>query len=145
MKKLLCSMNEVFALTEHELGEISLVEHQIDLKKDTLPFRTTPQRLPYALRTELEVELSKLMESGCIEPSTSPYASGSVLVRKKDSGLRVCVDYREINRDTIPDCYPIPRIDDLIDMVGWCKGKAFTTLDVMKGYHQIRMEADSKD
>ena len=49
-----------------------------------------------------------------------------------------------INRDTIPDCYPIPRIDDLIDMVGRCKGKVFTTLDLMKGYHQIRMEADSK-
>ena len=86
----------------------------------------------------------KFMKSGCIEPSTSPYASGLVLVRKKDGGLRTCVDYRGINRDTTPDCYPMPCIDDLIDMVGCCKGKVFTTLDLMKGYHQIRMEEESK-
>ena len=169
-KDVLCSMNDVFALTEHELGETNLVEHRIDLEQGTLPVRTTPRRLPYALRTEyridleqgtlpvrttprrlpyalrteLEKELSKLLESGCIEPSTSPYSSGLVLVRKKDGGLRVCVDYRGINKDTIPDCYPIPRLDDLIDMVGRCKGKIFSTLDLMKGYHQIRMEEDSK-
>ena len=50
-------------------------------------------RLPYALRTELEAELFKLMDSGCIESLTSPYASGLVLVHKKDGGLRVCADY----------------------------------------------------
>ena len=59
-KDVLCSMNDVFALTEHELGETNLVEHQIDLEQDTLPVRTTPRRLPYALRTELEKELTKL-------------------------------------------------------------------------------------
>ena len=66
------------------------------------------------------------------------------MVRKKDGSLRVCVDYRGINKDTIPDCYPIPRIDDLIDTVGRQKGQWFTTLDLMKGYHQIRMDPDSK-
>ena len=98
-----------------------------------------------ALREELESELGKLMDTGCVEPSSSPYSSGLVLVRKKDGGLRVCVDYRGINKDTVPDCFPIPRIDDLIDMVGRCKGKVFTTLDLMKGYHQIRMHSESKD
>ena len=92
----------------------------------------------------VQTELSRLEVTGCIEQSTSPYASGLVLVRKKDGTLRVCVDYRGINKDTIPDCYPIPRIDDLIDTVGRQKGKWFTTLDLMKGYHQIRMDPDSK-
>ena len=69
---------------------------------------------------------------------TSPYALGLVLIRKKERGLRVCVDYRGINKDTIPDHYPIPCIDDLIDTVGRQQGKLFT-LDLMKGYHQIRM------
>ena len=86
----------------------------------------------------------QLLESGCIKPSKSPCASGLVLVCKKNGRLRVCIDYRGINKDTILDCYPIPRIDDLIDMVGRCKGKFFTTLDLMKGYHQIRMEEESK-
>ena len=144
LRGLLCSMNDAFALTEHELGETSLVEHRINLEKGKPPFRVPSQQLPYALRTELEGELLKLMEYGCIEPPTSPYASGLVLIRKKDSGLRVCVDYRGISRDTTPDCYPMPCIDDLIDMVGYCKGKVFTTLDLMKDYHQIRMEEESK-
>ena len=89
--------------------------------------------------------VSYVLDTGCVEPSSSPYSSGLVLVRKKDGGLRVCVDYRGINKDTVPDCFPIPRIDDLIDMVGRCKGKVFTILDLMKGYHQIRMHSASKD
>ena len=77
----------------------------------------------------------KLEATGCIEASTSPYGSGLVLVRKKDGGLQVYVDIRGINRDTIPDYYPIPRIHDLIDTVGRQQGKLFITLDLMKGYH----------
>ena len=93
-------------------------------------------------RTKLEAELMQLLESGCIEPSSSPYTSRWVFVYKKDGGLRTCVDCREINKDTISDWYPntIPCIDDLIDMVWQCKGKFITTLDLMKGYYQIRME-----
>ena len=96
-------------------------------------------------------ELIKLEATGCIEASTSPYASGLVLVRKKDGGLQVCIDYRGINKDTIPDRYPIPHIDDLIDTVGRQQGtvgrqqgKLFTTLYLMKGYHQIKMHPNSK-
>ena len=59
--------------------------------------------------------------------------------------MRVCVDYRGINKKIIPDCYPIPKIDDLIDTVGRCGGKILTTLDLMKGYHQIKMTTESKE
>ena len=142
--QLMIRKNNVFALTEKELGQADLVEHSIALN-DSTPIRTTPRRLPYALRSELEGELQKLLDTGCIEPSSSSFASGLVLVRKKDGGLRVCVDYRGINKKTIPDCYPIPRIDDLIDTVGRCHGKIFTTLDLMKGYHQIKMASESKE
>ena len=142
--QLLCDKHQVFALMDHELGEVDLVEHKITMKEHQ-PIRAPPRRLPYALREELESELGKLLDTGCVEPSSSPYSSGLVLVRKKDCGLRVCVDYRGINKDTVPDCFPIPRIDDLIDMVGQCKGKVFTTLNLMNGYHQIRMHSESKD
>jgi len=71
LKRLLCSMNEVFALSDHELGETDLIEHHIDLESGSKPFRTSPRRLPYALRAELETELMQLLESRCIEPSTS--------------------------------------------------------------------------
>ena len=126
-----------------ELGETNLVEHVIDTG-EAKPAKSLPRRLPYALRRELEEELVRLESTGCIEPSTSPYASGLVLVRKKDGTLRVCVDYRQVNKDTVPDRYPMPRVDELVDAIGRRKGKYFTTLDLMKGYHQVKMDEQSK-
>ena len=134
LQKLL-DKHKVFALPDQELGETDLVEHHIEMTEH----KVFPRRLPYALREELEAELNQLLSAGCIEPSCSPYASGLVLVWKKDGRLRVYVDYRGINKNTVPDRYPIPRIDDLIDTVGRQQGKFFTSLDLMKGYHQIRM------
>ena len=66
-------------------------------------------------------------------------------MRKKDGGLRVCVDCRGLNKKTIPDRYPIPRIDDLIDTIGQQRGKFFTSLDLMKGYHQVKVSEQAKD
>ena len=122
---------------------LTLVEHSIETV-DNQPVRVSPRWLPCALRTELEAELTKLMNTGCIEESSSPYASGLVLVRKKDSGLRVCVDYQGLNKKTVPDRYPIPRLDEMIDTIGRQKGKVFTSLDLMKGYHQVKVAEDCK-
>ena len=87
-----------------------MVEHSIDTN-GARPTKTFARRLPYALRKELEEELTKLRTAGCIEPSTSPYASGLVLVCKKAGSQHVCVDYRKLNQDTIPDQHPMPRVD----------------------------------
>ena len=100
LQQLLCDKHQVFALKDHELGEVDLVEHKITMKEHQ-PIRAPPHRLPYALREELESELGKLLDTGCVEPSSSPSSSGLVLVLKKDGGLRVCVDYRGINKDTV--------------------------------------------
>lgn len=104
-KQLLLGKHDSFALKDTELGETTLVEHVIDTG-EAKPAKIPPRHLPYALRKELEDELIKLESTRCIEPSISIYASGLVLVRKKDSTLRVCVDYRQVNKDTIPDQYP---------------------------------------
>ena len=143
LEKVILDLNDVFALSDQELGETDLVTHTIDTG-NARPVQTSPRRLPYALRKELEEEMANLLATGCIEPSTSPYASALVLVRKKGGGLRVCVDYRRVNKDTVMDKYPIPRIDELIDMVGRNKPKIFTSLDLMRGYHQVRMDDTSK-
>jgi len=74
--QLLCAKHHVFALSDLELGETELVEHQIDLV-DGKPIRVPLRRLPYVLRTELDSELAKLRDTGCTEPSNSPYASGN--------------------------------------------------------------------
>ena len=143
LESMLLEHNNVFALDDQELGETDMVTHSIDTGS-AKPVQTLPRRLPYALRKELELELSTLLDTGCIEPCVSPYSSALVLVRKKGGGLRVCVDYRGVNKDTIPDKYPIPRIDELIDMVGRNKPSVFTSLDLMRGYHQVKMAEDSK-
>ena len=141
--ELLLIKHNSFAMEDCELGETDVVEHSIDTN-GARPTKTFAWRLPYALRKELEEELTKLRAAGCIEPSTSPYASGLVLVRKKDGSLRVCVDYRKLNQDTIPDRYPMPRVDELVDAIGRRKGRYFSTLDMMKGYHQVKMDEQSK-
>ena len=143
LENLLLEHSNVFALDDKELGETDLVTHNINTGS-AKPVQTLPRRLPYVLRQELEAELSTLLDTGCIEPCVSPYASALVLVRKKGGGLRVCVDYRGVNKDTIPDKYPIPRIDELIDMVGRNKPQLFTSLDMMRGYHQVKMDDSSK-
>jgi len=99
---LLLAHTEVFALSDYELGETDLVTHSIDTGNSP-PVKALPRRLPYVLRQELETEMQKLMDIGCIEPSSSPYASPLVLVRKKEGGIRVCVDYCNVNKNTIPD------------------------------------------
>ena len=119
------------------------MEHSIDTK-DVPPVSTSLGRIPYALRDELEKELDNLQKSGCIEESNSPYTSALVLVRKKEGGLQICVNYRALNRDTVLDKYLIPRIDELIDRVGACKAKVFSALDLMKGYHQVKVREEDK-
>ena len=140
----LLERHEVFALSDEELGETDVVEHTIDTSA-ARPVKEPPRRLPYALRKQLEEELDKLLKINCIKATNSPYASPIVLVRKPDGNLRLCVDYRSINKDTILDRYPLPRVDELLGAIGNQKAMYFTTLDLMRGYHQVKMAEESKE
>ena len=141
--QLLCIKHHVFALSDAEQGEMGhVVEHHIEVVSDKLLLWAAPHRLPYALRIE---KLAKVLDTGCIKPSNSPYTSGLVLVGKKDCGLRVCVDYHELNKSTVPNYYPIPRIDEITDIIGCQKGKMFTSFDLMKGYHQVKVAESTKE
>ena len=139
----LLERSEVFALSDEELGGTDVVEHSIDTFT-AKSVKEPPRRLPYALRKQLE-ELDKLLKINCIEPASSPYASPLVLVRKPDGNLRVCVDYRNVNKDTILDRYPLPRVDELIDSIRSHKAVYFTKLDLMQGYYQVKMAEESKE
>ncbi|PIK37872.1 hypothetical protein BSL78_25295 [Apostichopus japonicus] len=86
---------------------------------------------------EVQEHVRKLLAKGVIKPSTSPYASPVVLVRKTDGTLRLCVDYRKLNGKTRKDAYPLPRIQESLDAL--TNAKWFSTIDLISGYHQVEM------
>lgn len=113
---------------------------KIHLKHDT-PIFCKPRRLSYFERLEIRKIVNELLTDGIIRPSNSPYASAIVPVRKKDGGLRKCVDYRPLNKITIRDNYPTTLMEDCIAHLG---GKRyFTVIDLKSGYHHVRMHPDS--
>ena len=115
-------------------GETDVIQHQIRLTDDT-PIRCKPYPLPYAMREELRNEVDTMLEMGVVRPSTSPYASPIVMVKKKDGSNRVCVDFRKLNKITEVDPEPMTTAEDLFRRLS---GKKYLSkIDLTKGYWQI--------
>lgn len=129
--------NDVFADIPAGLPPERGVGHTIPLEAGTLPQWARMYRLSQREIEEMKKQVSALLEKGWIEPSASPWGAPVLFVQKKDGSLRMCIDYRALNKRTVRDRYPLPRIDDLLDQV---RGKkVFSSLDLQSGYHQIRI------
>ena len=117
-------------------GHTDAVEHDINTG-DRSPIRCAPRRMsPQKMKKEEDC-VTEMLTGGQIEASDSPWSSPVVLVTKKDGGTRFCVDYRQLNEATVKDAYPLPRIDDTLDMLA---GKQwFSTLDLASGYWQVSL------
>lgn len=89
--------------------------HTIPLIPNSKPPNLRPYCYPFSQKTEIENQVEELLKSGFIRPSSSPFASPMLLVKKKDDSWRMCMDFRGLNQITIPDKYPIPNIDELLD------------------------------
>ena len=133
---------DVFGTKEQPFGKTDLIKHDI-VTENTLPIKQPVRRVPFHLRNEADKEVNKMLQAGVIEPSSSPWASPVVLVRKKDGSLRYCLDYRKLNDVTKKDSYPLPRIDDSLDVLG--KANYFSTLDLASGYWQIPLTDEAKE
>ena len=129
-----------FSVTEGERGETLWTEIRINTG-DAVPKKQPVRRVPFAVLQEVAKHLANMQEEGVIQPSSSPWASAIVLVRKKDGTLWICVNYRQLNSVTKLDTFPLPRIDDLLDQLG--NAKYFTTLDLAACYWQIRVANES--
>lgn len=131
---------ECIASNIKELGKVNNHEMVIDLN-DTKPVYCRPYRTSQSDRQIIREMVEELIENGIIRESHSAYASPALLVNKKNGEKRLCIDYRALNKITIKDKYPMPRIEDLIDRLHGCK--YFTSLDLKSGYYQIKMSEDS--
>ncbi|KAF0712282.1 hypothetical protein AaE_012068, partial [Aphanomyces astaci] len=89
----------------------------------------------------MEAELNQYLDLGLIRPSKSPWASPVLMIRKPDGSIRFCIDYRKLNSVTVKDSYPMPRIDDLLDVLG--RAKLFSTMDIASGYWNVPMSQGS--
>ena len=114
MRSLLDRYDSVFAANEGDLGCTNLISHDIPLLND-VPVRQRYRRIPPSEYEAVKTHINQLLESQVIRESSSPYASPIVLVRKKDGGLRLCVDYRLLNSKTRKDAFLLPRIEESLD------------------------------
>ena len=114
--------------------------HEIPLEPGSRPTAKPPYRLSPAEEGECWRQLEKLLEMAHIQPSHSPYGAPVLFVRKKDGSLRMCVDYRALNNQTIKDKFPLPRIDAMLD--GLSGATVFSKLDLSQGYHQVQVKPE---
>ncbi|GJX60584.1 putative reverse transcriptase domain-containing protein [Tanacetum coccineum] len=116
------------------------VEFQIELVPSVAPVARAPYRLAPAEMQELSTQLQELSDRGFIRPSSSPWGAPVLFVKKKDGSFRMCIDYRELNKLTVKNRYPLPRIDDLFDQLQG--SRVYSKIDLRSGYHQLRVREE---
>nr|GFA51325.1 putative reverse transcriptase domain-containing protein [Tanacetum cinerariifolium] len=119
------------------------VEFQIDLVPGAASVARAPYRLAPSEMKELAEQLKELSEKGFIWPSSSPWGAPVLFVKKKDGSFRMCIDYRELNKLTVKNRYPLPRIDDLFDQLQG--SSVYYKIDLRSGYHQLRVKFEWGD
>jgi hypothetical protein len=113
------------------------IEIVIELQSGTAPISKRPYRMPPKELAELKNQLQELLDKGYIRPSSSPWGSPALFVKKKYGSLRMCVDYRPLNAMTIKNKYSLPRIYVLFDQLAGAR--VFSKIDLRSGYHQIKI------
>jgi hypothetical protein len=130
---------DIFAEDSNFFGRTSVSQHRIPLYKE-MPVKQRDRFFAPTKSLFLEAEIERLLALGVIRPSESPWASQVVIVDKPGGDMRLCVDYRLLNEQTIPDAYPLPRIDDLLHELNG--SKYYTSLDLTSGFWQVEMDPD---
>ncbi|GKG12503.1 hypothetical protein Tco_0346740, partial [Tanacetum coccineum] len=116
------------------------VEFQIELIPSATPVARAPYRLAPSEMKELSEQLKEQSDKGFIRPSSSPWGAPVLFVKKKDGSFRMCIDYRELNKLTVKNRYPLPRIDDLFDQLQG--SSVYSKIDLRSGYRQLRVREE---
>ena len=141
VRKLLREECESFMRDEDDVNLIDGLVLKMNMNDET-PVQKQYNRVPKPLYPEVKAYIEDLLNRNWIRPSSSSYASPVVIVRKKDGAMRLCIDYRELNRRTVPDKYPLPRIQEMLDNLHGMEW--FSTLDLGKAYHQGIVSEESQ-
>ena len=137
LPRVVCEYVDVFPDELPGLPPQRVVNFGIELHPGTSPISMTPHRMAPVELQELRVQLQELLDKGFIRPSTSPWGAPVLFAKKKDKTLRLCIDYRQLNRITIKNWYPLPRIDDLFDQLRGAR--VYSKINLRTGYHQLRV------
>lgn len=138
---LLKSMPEAFSQHDMDFGRTSKVKHHINLSDNT-PFKHRPRPIYPHDVDAVKKHLQELLDTGVIHESESPFASPIVVVRKKDGSVRLCIDFRKLNSQTIRDAYALPNLEEVFSLL--TGSKWFSVLDLKSGYYQVEMEEADK-
>ena len=133
----MCEYVDVFPDELPGLPPQRVVDFGIELHAGTSPISMTPHSMAPVELQELRVQLQELLDKGFIRLSTSPWGARVLFAKKKDKTLRLCIDYRQLNRVTIKNRYPFPRIDDLFDQLRGAR--VYSKIDLHTGYHHLRV------
>ena len=134
--RIFTTYSDVFASDGGSLGRTTTIQHQIPTCDD-IPVHQRHRCIRPNQLAEVKQHLQDLLDKGVIRPSQSNYASPIVLARKKNGALRMCVDYRLLDAKVKPDAYPLPRIDESLDILGGAK--YFSTIDLASAYNQVEV------
>ncbi|GBG69807.1 hypothetical protein CBR_g4636 [Chara braunii] len=118
------------------------ISHEIILEAGAVPPKGCIYRMSEEEFEVLRAQLDDLLAKGWIRPSSSPYGAPFLFVRKKNKDLRLCIDYRKLNAQTVKNAGPLPRLDDLLERLGGAK--YFSKLDLKSGYHQISIRPNDR-
>jgi hypothetical protein len=140
IKRILDKHQKVFGLIPLGVPPDRGFEHIIELEAGAKPVITTPYRHPKKYKYNIEKAIKELLDMGHIRPSSSPFASSLVLVKKKDGMMIMCIDFQALTKKMVKNRYPIPRIDELLDELHGAI--YFTKIDLRSGYHQVKMREE---
>ena len=133
LPRVVCNYGDVFSDELPGLPPQRDVDFCIELHPGTSPISMTPHRMAQFELQELKVPIQELLDKEFIRPSTSPWGTPVLFAKKKDKTLRLCINYRQLNRVTIKNRYLLPRIDDLFDQLRGAR--VYSKIDLYKGYH----------
>ena len=135
LKTIMTEFDDLFMKHKADIGRCTIAKHSVEVNSNAVPHHEGARRMSPEKAERANREVRNLLGLGMIQPSLSPWASGIVMVKRKNGEFRFCCDFRPLNEVTVKDAYPLPRIDESLVRLG--KAKIYTSIDLACAFWQI--------